>query len=476
VEVTTTALADDSLARMSRPAVLPRTLGFREGLAVLVGIIIGSGIFRGPGKVLAACGTPGWTLTAWIAGGVLSFIGALVVAELCARLPRAGGTYAFLKEAWGAPSAFAFAVSALIAFKPLAIAGIARVCGEHALIACGVRDPSAALVGATSVGFVAALTLFNIRGVRGSARLQVVATVAKAVALGAVIVAAWWYGDGGGFRPVSGAAAIPSATAFAGALAAVLWAYDGWADLGYLAGEVKEPARVLPRLFAVGLMIVAAFYLAANLAYLSALPPDRMAAGKTVAVDALSGLLGSGAAVTAAAAAIAVSTFGALNASILSGGRIPYAAAADGLLPAKLARLDAAGTPTAALAIQGGLSAVLAASATFEDLADAFIVTTWAWYVPMAIAAVKLRRTAGAPIAGNYAMPWYPWPVVVFVVAATLFLGLRFAADPLAKVAAGFTVATWVVGHLVHGRIKESGASNRGDPRRDLPEDPPVGS
>lgn len=126
--------------------------------------------------------------------------------------------------------------------------------------------------------------------------------------------------------------------------------------------------------------------------------------------------------------------------------------------------------------IQGALSAVLAATATFEDLADAFVVTTWAWYVPMAFAAVRLRRRSGPPGDGLYAMPWYPWPIVVFVVAAIAFLGLRFAVDPLAKAAAAFTVGTWVVGWALFGRPRGSGVSNRGDPRPDLPEDRPNGT
>ncbi len=444
-------------------------MGFREGLAVLIGIIIGSGIFRTPGKVLAACGTPGWTIAAWIVGGVLSFLGALVVAELCARLPRAGGTYAFLKEAYGKPLAFAFAATGVVAFKPLAIAGISRVCAEHLLVALTGIPASSGAVSIASVGLVLSVTVFNLFGTLGSARLQIAATAAKALVLvGVIMVAATRAGDGWG--PVTGSASSPAATAFATALASVLWSYDGWADLGYMAGEVKDPRRTLPRLFAIGMIAVAALYVAANMAYLVALPADVMANGKTVAVDALSGLLSNSVATRVAAAAIALSTFGAVNASILSGGRIPYAAASDGLMPSRLARLDHRGTPRAALWLQGVLSAVLAWSATFEDLADAFVVTTWLFYVPMSLAAVTLRRRHGAPTKDSFSMPAYPWPIVIFVASALVFLTLRFMVDPLAKAAAGVAGLAVVLGYVLWGKSSGRGASNRGDPPPDLPE------
>jgi APA family basic amino acid/polyamine antiporter len=415
-------------------ARLARTLSTWDGIAVVVGIIVGSGIFSKPGKALAALGTPWLALSAWVVGGIVSLLGALVYAELSSGRPEAGGTYAILRDAYGARFGFVFAAVGLFGFKPLSIAGIARVCGDH-VVRTFYPDASQATLDAiaprAAAMIVLGLTAANVLGARSGARVQNLFTLAKVAALIVVVFAVF---GSGAVHPEHFAASAPReagrsmAVAWGAALLAVLWAYDGWADLSYLNGEVKDPARSLPRIFIGGTIAVTALYVLVNAAYLLAVPPDRLAASKTVAADALRAAVG-GYAPRLAALFIAVSTFGAVNGSIMSGSRIFHAASEDGLFPRFLARVHPArGTPETALFVQGLLATALVLYASFDQLADGFTFTTWLFYVP-AVAAVFVmrRRTPDAP--RPFTTPWYPWTPLVFLAAALAFIGLNVADD-----------------------------------------------
>ncbi len=413
-----------------------RTLTVFDGVAVVVGIIVGSGIFSKPGKALAALGSPGLALTAWVVGGAVSLLGAFVFAELGALRPAAGGVYAFLRDAYGARAGFVFAAVGLFGFKPLSIAGIARVCGDHMVRA---SEPGASQATIDRVGPQAAalvilgLTAANVLGNRSGARVQNIFMLAKVLALGIVIFAVF---ATGAVQPEHFSQSIPrdpgrsDAVAWGAAMLAVLWAYDGWADLSYLNGEVKDPGRALPRIFIGGTLAVVGLYLAVNVAYLLAIPPDRLAASRTVAADALQAAVG-GYAPRIAALFIAISTFGAVNGSIMSGARIFHAAGEDRLLPAFLTRVHPVrGTPEAALFVQGILAAALVLGANFDQLTDGFVLTTWMFFVPAAASIFVFRRKMpDAP--RPFRAPFYPWTPLLFIAAAIVFLGLN-AVDDLA--------------------------------------------
>lgn len=413
---------------------LARTLTTWDGVAVLVGIIVGSGIFSKPGRVLGALGSPTLTLAAWAAGGVLSLLGALAFAELGALRPAAGGMYVFLRDAFGVRAGFVFATVALFAFRPLSIAAMARICGDH-VVRTWAPEASRATVDAVapriSAFLVLALTAANVSGVRAGARVQNVFTAAKLAALAFVVGAVLLSGSTDASRlaveiPREGGRSL--GVAWGVALLSVLWAYDGWADLSYLNGEVKNPERSLPRIFVFGTAAVALLYVVVNAVYLLAVPPDRLAASQTVAADALRGATGAAAARTAAFF-IAISTFGAVNGSIMSGARIFHAAADDGVLPRVLARVHPhRGTPEAALLAQGLLSAALVFGASFDQLADGFTFTTWLFYVP-AVASVFVFRRVMPDAPRPFRTPGYPWTPLLFLAAALLFIALNVADD-----------------------------------------------
>jgi amino acid transporter len=413
---------------------LTRSLSVADGVAVVVGIIVGSGIFSKPGRALSALGSPTEALLAWTAGGVISLLGALVFAELGALRPAAGGMYAFLRDAYGARAGFVFAAVGLFGFKPLSIAGIARVCGDHLVRAF---EPFASRATVDRVGPQAAaliilgLTAANVAGGRTGPRVQMLFTLAKTAALCFVVGAVATSGAADPSRFAEELPADPtrsSAVAWGAALLAVLWAYDGWADLSYLNGEVKDPGKSLPRILIGGVLATAALYLAVNVAYFLAVPPQRLAGSATVAADALAATVG-GAAPRLAAIFIAVSTFGAVNGSIMSGARIFHAAGEDGLLPRFLTRVDPRrGTPEGALFVQGIAAAALVLGARFDQLTDGFVLTTWMFFVPAAAALFVFRRKMpDAP--RPFRVPFYPATPLLFLAAALAFLGLNIADD-----------------------------------------------
>jgi basic amino acid/polyamine antiporter, APA family len=413
---------------------LARSLTTWDGVALLVGIIVGSGIFSKPGQVLAALGSPTLTLLAWAVGGAISLLGALVFAELGALRPASGGMYVFLRDAFGVRAGFVFATVALFGFRPLSIAGIARICGDH-LVRAWEPEATRATVNAiaprVAAFIVLGLTLANVAGVRSGARVQNVFTVSKIAALVFVIGAVLAAGD---VHPGHFAEELPRANdrglglAWGAALLSVLWAYDGWADVSYLNGEFRDPAKGLPRVFVYGTAAVVGLYLVVNAAYLLAVPPERLAASQTVAADALASAVG-GQAPRLAAIFIAVSTFGAVNGSLMSGARIFFAAGEDGVLPRFLARVHATrGTPEVSLLVQGLLAAALVFGASFDQLADGFTFTTWLFYVP-AVAAVFVFRRKMPDAPRPYRTPFYPWTPLVFIVAALAFIALNVVDD-----------------------------------------------
>jgi len=420
---------------------LKKSLRLVDGLAMVVGITVGSGIFRTPGLVAARLGRPGLTFVAWILGAGLALLGALCFAELTTRLPQAGGKYVYIREAFGRRGAFVVGVMESLAINGAAIAAIGVAAAEFLIRLAGWSPALAQAVGA---GFVALFTAINLLGVQSGRWVQNVVTAAKILALGGVVVIAFARGTGAGWH--GALAEAPHGWAVWGALAAaspaVIWTYYGYPDLAKIAEEVVDPGRTLPRLFLGGLAIVATLYLLLNAAFLQVLPIEQIAASKLVAADVATAILGaSGGAVVAALALLVV--LASLNGNVFVTPRVLFGLARDRLAPARLAEVNAGGTPWVAMLLVGAVAIALATTGTFEwliGLAIVWILVIDGWAV---LALFRLRRRE--PIA-PFRVPLYPWvPLALFAVYGALFVGTAVAQPVLIVEAVAVLVGVYAL-------------------------------
>lgn len=427
---------------------LPRKVGFWGAIAVMVGVVIGSGIFRTPTTIAQNLGDPWLILALWFVAGLIALCGALTFAELAAMMPRSGGVYVFLREGFGRCPAFVFGWTYMLITKPSAAGGIAIVFAEHFNTLTGLKWNAPILTCAAL--FI--LTLINVLGVRGSARFAIVVTTLKYLAIAAVIV----LGLTAAVRQVlAGESAghfqsVPSPKtlfqAIVPVMAAIMWTYDGWADVGAIAGEVKNPERTLPRVYIIGTFAVIALYVLANAVYLWHIPLPQMAETDTVAPLLLNMLVGpiGAAAVTVI---IIVSTLGSSHASVMTGARVTFAQARDGLLFRFLGKIHPRyETPAVALWVQLALSctAVLLLQ-NFSSLADSFVFTMWIFYGMGALSLFILRKRHHSH-PRPFRVPGYPVVPAIFVLASAAMTVLSIQNDPsttltwLAVLAAGVPV------------------------------------
>jgi APA family basic amino acid/polyamine antiporter len=423
-----TSLAD------SAPAGLPRRLGLVSAAAVVIGTTIGSGIFRSPASIAARLPAPLPMFGVWVVGGALALCGALSIAELASALPRTGGFYAFIREGWGDLAAFLFGWTELVIIRAAALGAVATTFAEYALRLragapiFGSVDNDVHYVAAGAIVLLAAV---NILGVRLSALVLEFTVFAKYGALVFLVVVAVTVHPDAGSGPAvataaaaaadSGAPAGITAGGFALALVSVLWAYDGWGDLSFVAGEVKEPARNLPRALIGGTVAVVAIYLAANLAYLAVVPIAEMPTSKLIAADVAQRLVGQWG-VLLVGVAVVLATFGTLNGSLLTAPRIFFAMATDGLFFRQLGAVHARfRTPWIAILLNAALGVAFVLLRTFEQLADTFVTAIVPFYA-LGVAAVFMlrRRSDWAPA---YRVPGYPITPALFVLATLYLLG-----------------------------------------------------
>ena len=315
---------------------LPRTLGLWSSVALVIGITIGSGIFRSPAGIAQKVPSPALMLALWVVGGLITLCGALSLAELAAALPQTGGFYAYIREGWGRRAAFLFGWAELVLIRASALGGIAVVFGEYLLRSIGI-DPVehyvvARTLSAAAIGFAACA---NIIGANVGAAIVGVSTLAKFLALVLLVGASFALGGGRGasLTHLTASASGPIALGAMGlALVSVLWAYDGWGDLSFAAGEVKNPQRNLPRAIILGTLALIAIYVLTNIAYLYVIPITEIADPRTplVAADTMMALFGQ-TGVVLVSVFVMISSFSSLNGSMLASPRVFFAMADDGL-------------------------------------------------------------------------------------------------------------------------------------------------
>jgi amino acid transporter len=397
---------------------LPRRLGVASTAMLLVGITIGSGIFRVPSTAASQIGSVGGVALVWLAGAAISLAGALPLVALVSALPKTGGAYVYIREGFGPLAAFLYGWIKLIVTGPAALAAIALIFAEYMRAFAPLTDIQVRLVAGA---LLIVLTVANVRSVSWSAWLQNTSTVAKVLALAALSLVIFGRGDAahGSFaQPIAWNGVATSG--FWTALIAVLWTYTGWVDVTYVAGEVRDPSRTFPRAMLGGMAIVVVLYLLVNAAYFYAMPMREMATSTLPAATAAERTIGStGAALVAVL--VMISTFGSLNGSILTSPRVFFALADDGLFFRSVAAVHPRyETPYVALVLYMVLGLAGVATRTFEQLAELFVIGVWPFYA-LSVAAVFVvprRRPELAERCRGWGHPVVP--IVFLLVSATM--------------------------------------------------------
>jgi len=429
--------------REDQEVTLRRDLGPWAAASIVVGTIIGTGVFLKTAVMARQGGSPLWVLAAWVAAGALSFTGALTYAELGAMYPRAGGEYVFLREGYGNGMAYLYAWNRFWIGTPGSIAAY----GVGTATFVGQVLPLGHLGGKLfAIALVVILTLVNCLRIIIGGAVQTVLTVMKVVMIvglagGALVFAR----DGHLSRVLATGAGFPGWSAFGAMVLAALWAYDGWNNLPMAAGEVRDPQRTLPRAIIWGSLGVLAIYLVVNVGYFNALPFSAVASSTSVAQDTAATFLGSTSQVVLAIA-IAISAISAMNGSTLTGARVPYAVAVDGLAPRAFAKLSrATRVPVIAVIVQGLVASVYCMLGGFDELTDAVVFVSWLFYAMNAGTVLRLRRRE-PDRERPFRVPGYPLvPLVFIALAALLILNAIWAAPEASALGLGATALGAIV-------------------------------
>jgi amino acid transporter len=415
----------ERLATAEERGDLPRRIGVWTGVAILVGSTIGSGIFRSPAGI--ADKLPGTLpmLSIWVIGGLFALCGALTLAEVAGAFPQTGGVYVFIREAWGRLAAFLFGWSELVMIRAASLGAVSTTFAEYLIRVTG-NDPSAAPY-SQYVHYIAAAAIFvaglsNYVGVRAAGTVQNITTVAKVGGLVAVIAVAFAIGlphTGGHYTPAAPAGSF-SIAKFGLALVSVLWVYDGWADVSFVAGEVENPRRNLPRILIGGTLAIIAIYLVANLAYLAVMPIEEIRHSKLVAAEVAQRTIGVGG-VAFVATVVMISTFGTLNGSMITGPRVLFAMANDGMLFSRLGRVHPRyQSPSTSIAVVTTIGILFVLAGTFEQLADAFVTAIVPFYALAVASVFSFRKRPGYD--PPFRVPLYPIVPLLFIISTIMLL------------------------------------------------------
>ena len=444
-------------------------LGLFTTTMLVVGAVIGSGIFRKPGVMAGdligqGVGAPELLLGVWILAGIITLFGALTNAEIAGMIPETGGQYVYFDKMYGPFAAYIYGWAVFAIIQTGSIASIAYVFAEYATqfyVPPGASEAAAAwsfhipmlgdiqplkelgIKGIAAV-LIILLTFVNYLGVRFGGMIQNIFTVAKIAAMAVIVVLAFTLPNVGSAANLSAAApnthlaGLALFAAVAAALQGAFWAYDGWNNITYIAGEVRNPQRNIPRGLIIGMAIIIAVYVLINLAYTYVLPIEAMAASKLVAADVAEKFFAGGG--KWIAAAVMVSTFGTVNGTILASARVYFSMARHNVFPRFLGTTHPRfHTPAASLVVQCAWSVLLLLSGTFDNLTDMLIFVTWIFYAAGAYGVFVLRRKMpDAP--RPYKVPFYPVLPWIFVIFAVAYLVLTIYNDIVgyqAAVAAG---------------------------------------
>lgn len=406
--------------RPSPPAPeLRRVLGLTSVVGIVVGTMIGSGIFINPAKVAHDVGTPFLMHLVWVAGGLLSFFGALAIAELASLYAQAGGIYVYLREAYGPLVSFLFGWTLFLVVEAGTIATL--VVGFSSKYLPYFVDLSGFQTKVVSVSLIAILAFINITGVRKGAFVMNFLTAVKFIGLIGICVVVFLFAEGSTGNLLSAKSAAPASGGLLGsfgvALVAALWAYKGWETSTYCAGEVKDPQKKLPLGLFIGTMTVVVLYLLANLAYLYVFPAARMAESSRIAADVMEAAVGP-AGGTVIALIILLSMTGTANGHLLTAPRVFYAMSKDGLFFKSVAKVHPVyRTPHVSIIVLAAWSAVLSLSGTFEQLYSYVVFGFWI-FMALTVAGVMVLRRKRPDLPRPYKTWGYPVTPLLFILSA----------------------------------------------------------
>ncbi len=420
---------------------LPRRLGMLDATAIVIGIVIGSGIFVLPNLIARSLPSASAILAVWVVAGVLSFFGALAYGELGAMLPDTGGQYVYLREAYGPACAFVCGWTFMLAVLAGGSAWLAVTFSIYAGYFLPLTAVTAKLL---AVGLIAVLTGVNYLGVKEGAWVQRIFTGLKIAGLLALIGAGLL-----GPRAALPAANPPVASLHFGvAMAACLMAYNGWSYVSFVAGEVREPQKNVLRSLVLGMTAVGVLYVSANVAYLKVMTVAQIAATDRVGADLATRVLGP-AGGTLVSLTVLLSIIGAVNGCILTGARIPFAQARDGLFFARFGEVHRRyQTPGFAIVCSGVWTAILVLTGSYETLYSYSILAAWIFYT-LTVAAVFVLRRKLPDGQRPYKMWAYPYTLWLFVAASVWFMADALVTQPRPSAMALVIVATGLVTYRI---------------------------
>ena len=425
---------------------LERVLGFWAAVSIVIGTAIGSGIFLVPSEMIRAVGTPSMVFVVWIFGGVLSLFGALTYGELSAALPGAGGEYVYLNAAYGPLWGFIYGWTQTWVAKTASIATLATGFYRYASdffpvlqqaifiipLPLGPGGKELTVIYGQLLGIVLILFLsgVNYLGVRLGGSVQIAVTGLKIALIAGIVAAGLWGGHASAASLQTSVTPMPGGVAgFFAALVAALWAYDGWNNAGMVASEIENPQRNLPRALILGTTAMIGIYLLANLAYFAVLPAQAVAGSQRVASDMMLQIAGPWGASAVSAAAM-ISIFAALNGSILSGSRVPFAMARDERFFSRFAAIHPRyRTPGSSLILLGIWASVLLLSGQYRELYTLVIFPSWILY-GMAAASAIVLRIRRPDLARPYRTWGYPVVPAVFVLVTVALLYSTYQESP----------------------------------------------
>lgn len=388
---------------------LKKNIGFAAAISTVVGLVIGSGVFFKPQAIYTATnGGPGLGIIAWILGGFITIMGGLTAAEISAAIPKTGGMMVYIEDIYGERLGFLTGWMQTVLFFPGTIAAIGVIFAQQASELLGFTSDNMRVVLPIALGIILLLTLLNIIGSSIGGGIQTVATICKLIPLILIIIFGFIKGNSTSIiSPLTG----PGVNAFSAlgqVLIATLFAYDGWINVGALAGEMKTPGKDLPKAIIGGLSVVMAVYLLINIAYLWIAPASELAkvtSPATLVANKIFGPIG-GKIITVG---ILISVFGTLNGYILTGSRIPYSLSIQGYIPGSkyLSKVNKGGSPVNAIWLTSILACIYALSGQFNLLSDLTIFAVWVFYTLTFIGVIKLRKEK-PDMNRPYKVPLYP--------------------------------------------------------------------
>lgn len=449
---------------LHQTGTLQRTLGLRDLILIIIGTVIGSGIFIVPGAILRQVqGSIALAMLVWLAGGVLSLLGALTYGELAARSPKAGGIYIYIRDCFSPVPAFLYGWTLFLVISSGSIATLAVAFSAY----LGEIVPlTSALRTLIAVGMIAIVTLVNVLGTRKSANLQNWTTAIKVAAILTMSVALLWLGhgfSGSGVTLWPSGAGASLASGFGLAMIGVLWAYEGWQYVTFSAGETVNAQRNFPSALLIGSSTLIGIYLLANLAYIAALGPARAAQTNSIAAAAVSAVA-SPLAAKLVTLPILISIFSAANGIALTAPRVYYAMARDGLFFHRLSEVHPRfRTPAIAVLAGSAWAAVLAATGTFEQLLTYVVFTGWLFYA-LGAATIFIYRRRSEEVASSYCVPGYPWTPLLFILAAAAIVINTMATQPIRAAVGLGVVLLGVPAYLIWRSRITNNASERSSP------------